>query len=179
MGYTLLPNRSYKSVIRKPKDNKRFTKTYAGAVKCLTDEKVLTDDECAFLFKIMPYCEMNTNFLVHRQDKEIVPMVTEDILKFINKSERYAKALLKNLMRKNILCQNDSGDCAKYCLNPELYWNGSNGHEKLIHQRMFYTKQKEKIQEAKSQLRMSKVYINGRASSFLKEAQRIAKVDNP
>lgn len=162
----------------KPKESKRFTKSYAGVVKELVNGKVLSDDECAFLFKILPYCEMNTNFLVKRAEKKTVPMDVDDLVEVIGKSDRIGRSLVRDLVNKNILCKADSGLSVKYCLNPELYWNGYNGPEKAIYERMFYSKQAELLEQAKHQLqKYKKVYVNGRACSILKEAKRIDKKD--
>jgi len=165
---------------KKQKEHKQFVKFYGEVWEALGMAKVLNPNEVYCITLLFPYCEINTNFLVEKKKGfQSKPLELDDIARIIDREQRQTKRILKALTDKNILFHGESGGCQKYCVNPEIYWNGGDKVLYECHKTMFYSYQDNKIQKVKEQLKdkmdekelkrnLPKVlHVNGRNTSIL------------
>ena len=120
-------------------------------------KKVLSANEVYCITLLFPYCEINSNFLVHKNKGiQAVPLELDDIAKIIDREQRQTKRILKSLTDKNLIFQGESGGVQKYCVNPEIYWNGGDKASYEGFKTMFYSYRDNIIQKAKEQLEKAK-----------------------
>ena len=165
---------------KKQKERKQFVKFYGEVWEALGMAKVLSSNEVYCITLLFPYCEINSNFLVDKKKGfQSRPLELDDIARIIDREQRQTKRILKSLTDKNILFHGESGGSQKYCVNPEIYWNGG---DKVMYEgfkTMFYGKIDGKIQAVREQLKgkmeekeikskLPKVLnVNGRKTSIL------------
>jgi len=138
---------------KKQKERKQFVKFYGEVWEALGMKKVLSSNEVYCITLLFPYCEINSNFLVEKhKGKTVRPLDLNDIARIISREERQTKRILKSLTDKNILFHGESGGFQKYCVNPEIYWNGGDITKYQYFKTMFYTERDCKIARAKEQI---------------------------
>lgn len=145
------------------KERKHFAKFYGEVWEALGMRKVLNPNEVYCLTLLFPYCEINTNFLIDKSDG--IPIGMDDIAKIINREDRQARRIINSLVKKNMIAKVESGGCMKYCVNPELYWNGGDMMQYGYYKTMFYTFKETKMGEAKKQLKA--LNVNGKTTSIV------------
>lgn len=153
---------------KKQKERKKFVKFYGEVWEEIGMKKVLNPNEVYCITLLFPYCEINSNFLVNKKKGlESKPLEVEDIARIIGREERQTKRILKSLTDKNIIFRGESGGCKKYCVNPEIYWNGGDITQYGVFKAMFYSERDNKIKEAKKQLKLKTLNVNGKRTSIL------------
>lgn len=157
---------------RFPKEKKHFAKFYGEVWEALGMRKVLSPNEVYCLTLLFPYCEINTNFLISKDDNKI-PLDISDIATVIDREDRQTRRIIKSLVDKNLIAKVESGGCFKYCVNPELYWNGGDTVQYSYFKTMFYTFKEDKVKPAKQQLRA--LNVNGQPTSIIYLPQKKTK----
>lgn len=154
---------------KKQKERRQFVKFYGEVWEEIGMKKILSPNEVYCLTLLFPYCEINSNFLVVRGKKSSSrPLEIRDIAKIISREERQTKRIIKSLTDKNLLFRGESGGCHKYCINPELYWNGGDIIQYNIFKTMFYTERDTKVTQAKKELTKARILnVNGKQTSIL------------
>lgn len=155
---------------KKQKDRKQFVKFYGEVWEEIGMKKVLSSNEVYCLTLLFPYCEINSNFLVVKHKKSPTrPLELQDISKIIDREERQTKRIIKSLTDKNLMFCGESGGCKKYCINPEIYWNGGDITQYNHFKTMFYTERDNKIEKVKGEIKKSRgiLNVNGHKTSIL------------
>jgi len=178
-GYTYIQSKAFNDASfqdedkkvkpKKQKERKKFTKFYGEVWEEIGMRKALNPNEVYCITLLFPYCEINSNFLVSKhKGLQSKPLETEDIARIINREERQTKRILKSLMDKNLIFRGESGGCKKYCINPEIYWNGGDITQYGIFKTMFYSERDTKVGKAREQLKKLRVLnVNGKKTSML------------
>ena len=183
-GFTYVPAKVFnnsltrdeegKAKSRFKKDKKHFSKFYGEVWEALGMRKVLSPNEVYCLTLLFPYCEVNTNFLVNKTNG--VPLDLDDIANVIDREGRQVRRIIKSLVDKNLLAKIESGGCLKFCVNPELYWNGGDARQYAHFRSMFYTSRDNKIKAFAAQLKdvskeerpkIKTLNVNGKRSSII------------